>query len=114
MFTSRFTLVAASFIAGLSFIVGCFVLRTGESPLVQTTREERAVLTLAEAAAELKMTEAQIRLIIGAEERDAGSDQMKLPYFNIKNELYISRAGLMAWIEAAAAERRHYTGTAIE
>ncbi|TYP74001.1 hypothetical protein [Paenibacillus methanolicus] len=113
MFSSRFTLVAASFIVGLSFIVGCFVLRTGESPLVQTTGGEKAVMTLGEAAAALNMTEAQVKLIISSEERDPGDERMKLPYFNINSDLYISRAGLLAWIEAAAAERRHYTGETI-
>ncbi|MFC4099837.1 hypothetical protein [Paenibacillus xanthanilyticus] len=114
MFTSRFTLVAASFIVGLSFIVGCFVLRTGESPLVQTSGGEKAVLTLKEAAAALNMTEAQVKLIISAEESDPGSDRMKLPYFNIKSDLFFSRVGLLAWIEAASAERRHYSGQAIQ
>ncbi|MFB9329909.1 hypothetical protein ACFFSY_28545 [Paenibacillus aurantiacus] len=114
MFTSRFTFVIASFIVGLSFIVGCFVLRTGESPLVQTSGGEKAVMTLGEAAAALNMTEAQVKQIISEEEQDLASDRMKLPYFNLNNDLFFSRAGLRAWIEAAAGERRHYTVKAID
>ncbi|OME88040.1 hypothetical protein BK120_01610 [Paenibacillus sp. FSL A5-0031] len=116
-------MIAASFILGVSFIVGCMFLEKNEVPNKEesdiTISVEKPLLTIEEAANYLRLSENEIKQIIHTEQiqlTTAGSfSGVMFPYIKVGEKFYISKNELMVWINETSRERREYTaGTVIQ
>ncbi|PRA08733.1 MULTISPECIES: DNA-binding protein [unclassified Paenibacillus] len=113
-----FSILIASFILGISFIIGCILLTTQErnSELTQAAEQEvpteKALLTMQETAEYLSMTEEQVMSIIKAGQ---GSftvsgffDGRMFPFIKVQDQFFVSRVELDLWVQEASASHRRY------
>ncbi|MCP1425530.1 hypothetical protein J3D43_004046 [Paenibacillus xylanexedens] len=113
-----FSILLASVILGISFIIGCILLTTQErnSELTQAIEQEvpsdRALMTIQETAEYLSMTEEQVMSIIKAEQ---GSftvsgffDGRMFPFIKVQDNFFVSRVELDLWVQEATASHRRY------
>ncbi|WP_127544682.1 hypothetical protein [Paenibacillus amylolyticus] len=113
-----FSILIASVILGISFIIGCILLTTQErnSELTQVAEQEvpidKALMTIQETAEYLSMTEEQVMSIIKAEQ---GSftvsgffDGRMFPFIKVQDEFFVSRVELDLWVQEASASHRRY------
>ncbi|WP_339188811.1 hypothetical protein MKX33_02575 [Paenibacillus sp. FSL R5-0490] len=112
------SILLASVILGISFIIGCILLTTQErnSELTQAAEQkvpiDRALMTIQETAEYLSMTEEQVMSIIKAEQ---GSftvsgffDGRMFPFIKIQDNFFVSRVELDLWVQEASASHRRY------
>ncbi|MGG4399006.1 hypothetical protein ABEW61_02675 [Paenibacillus amylolyticus] len=113
-----FSILIASVILGISFIIGCILLTTQErnSELTQAAEQkvpiDKALMTIQETAEYLSMTEEQVMSIIKAEQ---GSftvsgffDGRMFPFIKVQDNFFVSRVELDLWVQEAAASHRRY------
>lgn len=113
-----FSVLLASVILGISFIIGCILLTTQErnSELTQAAEQkvpiDKALMTIQETAEYLSMTEEQVMSIIKAEQ---GSftvsgffDGRMFPFIKVQDNFFVSRVELDLWVQEAAASHRRY------
>ncbi|MEK4434686.1 hypothetical protein [Paenibacillus sp. FSL K6-2862] len=112
------SILLASVILGISFIIGCFFLSNQESvnEPTQVAQEEvakdKVLMTIQETAEYLSMTEEQVMSIIHAEQRSfaaAGSfNGTMFPFIKVQDEFFISRIELLLWAQDASLYHRRY------
>lgn len=115
------SMIAASFILGVSFIVGCMFLEKNEVPNKEqsdiTISMEKPLLTTEEAANYLHLSENEIKQIIHTEQiqlTTAGSfSGVMFPYIKVGEKFYISKNELMVWINETSRERREYAAGSV-
>ncbi|MBP2114915.1 hypothetical protein [Paenibacillus silagei] len=123
---NHYTILGAALILGLCLVAGSFVIgdriRAGyEMQLLtpagaQTERqaEDHPLMTLAETAQFLRLSEDQVKNIMKAENamlrNDGPFEGTKLPYLRIDNEFLFNKQQLTVWILAATQEHRVYAG----
>ncbi|WP_145320052.1 hypothetical protein [Paenibacillus xylanexedens] len=113
-----FSILLASVILGISFIIGCILLTTQESnsELTQAAEQkvpnDKALMTIQETAEYLSMTEEQVMSIIKAEQ---GSftvsgffDGRMFPFIKVQDKFFVSRVELDLWVQEASASHRRY------
>ncbi|WP_336760419.1 hypothetical protein [Paenibacillus sp. USHLN196] len=113
-----FSILLASVILCISFIIGCILLTTQErnSKLTQAVEQEvpndKVLLTIQETAEYLSMTEEQVMSIIKAEQ---GSftvsgffDGRMFPFIKVQDKFFVSRVELDLWVQEASASHRRY------
>lgn len=117
------SMIAASFILGISFIVGCMFLEKNDVPNKEqsdiTLGVEKPLLTIEEAADYMQLSVNEIKQIIHSEQTQlttTGSfSGVMFPYIKVSEKFYISKNELMVWINETSRERREYaTGTVIQ
>lgn len=118
-YSSIISSIISSLIIGISIVAASFILQgtegsksvpavTDEAYLVQS---ESPLMTLEQTAEFLNLTEYQVKNIISAENAVRGegvSAGLPFPYIVVQNEIYISKMGLIPWLEEATQERRVY------
>lgn len=112
--------IISSLIIGSSIVSASFILQgtegsksvpavADEAYLVQS---ESPLMTLEQTAEFLNLTEYQVKNIISAENAVRGQERAaagsRFPYIVVQNEIYISKMGLISWLEEATQERRVY------
>ncbi|WFA82589.1 hypothetical protein [Paenibacillus amylolyticus] len=113
-----FSILIASVILGISFIIGCILLTTQErnSELTQAAEQkvpnDKALMTIQETAEYLSMTEEQVMSIIKAEQ---GSftvsgffDGRMFPFIKVQDNFFVSRVELDLWVQEATTSHRRY------
>jgi hypothetical protein len=113
-----FSILLASVILGISFIIGCILLMNHgrNSELTQAVEHEvpndKALLTIQETAEYLSMTEEQVMSIIKAEQ---GSftvsgffDGRMFPFIKVQDKFFVSRVELDLWVQEASSSHRRY------
>ncbi|PQP82647.1 hypothetical protein C0Q44_14625 [Paenibacillus sp. PCH8] len=113
-----FSILLASFILGISFIIGCILLTTQEknSELTQVAEQEvsnnKVLLTIQETAEYLSMTEEQVMSIIKAEQVSftvsGFFDGRMFPFIKVQDQFFVSRVELDLWVQEASASHRRY------
>ncbi|ETT48712.1 hypothetical protein MKZ07_03820 [Paenibacillus sp. FSL P4-0338] len=123
---NQYTILGAALILGLCLVASSFVIgdriRAGyEMQLLTpagaqsgTQAEEHPLLTLAETAQFLRLSEDQVKNIMKAENamlrNDGPFEGMKLPYLKVDNEFLFNKQQLTVWVLAASQEHRVYMG----
>ncbi|WP_340023006.1 hypothetical protein MHI24_28890 [Paenibacillus sp. FSL K6-1096] len=114
---NQYTLLGAALILGLSLVGGSYVISHGlqMQPQAQVdTQDEHPLMTLAETARFLRLSEDQVKNIMKAENamlrNDGPFEGMKLPYLKVDNEFLFNKQQVMLWIQAASQEKRVYMG----
>lgn len=112
------SILLASVILGISFIIGCFFLSNQKilNEPTQVAQEESAkdkvLMTIQETAEYLSMTEEQVMNIIYAEQISfaaAGSfNGAMFPFIKVQDEFFISRNELLLWAQDASVYHRRY------
>lgn len=118
---NQFAILGAALILGLSFVAGCLLISNG-----RTTGSEQAVLsqsavhpllTLAETAELLQISEDQVINIIKAENsvlsNNGPYEGMMLPYIKVDDKFLFSYLEIQSWVQQATLEKRVYMGTKI-
>ncbi|MEF7439936.1 hypothetical protein V4V36_04460 [Paenibacillus lautus] len=120
MKTLNYSTLISSLIVGLSIVAASLILQgtVGSKAIPANTEEanmvqsERPLMTLEETAEFLNLTEYQVKNMISSEnalrEQYGSGGGTLFPYIVVQNEIYISRMGLMSWLEEATRERREY------
>jgi hypothetical protein len=123
MKNNHLSILGASLILGVCFIVGCLVISHEKADSsrnalqAQNTlqqQQEKALMTLQEAAYFLGLEEEQVLNIMKAENAILSNNgpftKAKLPYIKIDDEFLFNREDLLNWIRTATAEKRIYSG----
>lgn len=140
MKTNQITILAASLIIGLSFIIGCLILgnekvssiekgveaqnaqteteaKTQAALLEEARLKDKAVMTLQQTAQFLNLQEDQVLNIIKAENSILSNNGVftgvRLPYFKIDAEFMFTKTAVLEWVQAVSAENRIYNGIKI-
>jgi len=83
-----------------------------DSNFDRSDSDYKPLLSVTEAAEYLGISEYKLKMIISSEQQtlqQSGSYSGKMmPYIEMGNEIYISKAGLTAWIEEATQQRKEY------
>lgn len=117
-----FSILLASFILGVSFIVGSVLIMNQDkdqsnASLNQTTDQqillhEKVLLTLNETASYLGMNEDQVMSIIKTEQGRLNAfhhfEGKMFPFIKLQDQFYVSRAELDLWIQDASSNHRRY------
>lgn len=113
-----FSILLASVILGISFIIGCVLLtnqgRNSEptQAVEQEVPNDKALLTIQETAEYLSMTEEQVMSIIKAEQGSltvAGFfDGKMFPFIKVQDKFFVSRIELEMWTQESSASHRRY------
>lgn len=123
---NQYTILGAALILGLCLVASSFVigdrLRAGYELQQQTPTgaqsgtqsEDHPLMTLAETAQFLRLSEDQVKNIMKAENamlrNDGPFEGAKLPYLRIDNKFLFNKQQLTIWILAASQEHRVYLG----
>lgn len=121
---NQYTILGAALILGLCLVASSFVigdrLRAGyeqQTPAGAqsgTQSEDPPLMTLAETAQFLRLSEDQVKNIMKAENamlrNDGPFEGAKLPYLRIDNKFLFNKQQLTIWILAASQEHRVYLG----
>lgn len=113
------SILLASVILGISFIVGCLLLsnqgRASESTqaVEQTVpNNNKTLMTIQETAEYLSMTKEQVMDIIKAEQGSfsaSGFFEGKMfPFFKVQDQFLVSRIELELWAQDASSSHRRY------
>ncbi len=83
-----------------------------DSNFDRSDSDYKPLMSVTEAAEYLGISEYKLKMIISSEQQTLqqfGSYSGKMmPYIELENEIYISKAGLTAWIEEATLQRKEY------
>lgn len=115
----NYSTLISSLIIGISVVAASFVLQgsEGSTPLPAVTNEadwvqsDSPLMTLEQTAEFLNLTEYQVKTIISSDNalRDQGAASgMPFPYIVVQNEIYVSKTGLISWLQEAALEQREF------
>ncbi|MBU5356269.1 helix-turn-helix domain-containing protein [Paenibacillus barcinonensis] len=117
-----FSTLLASFILGVSFIIGSVLIINQDQgqrngTLNQTTEQEsllanKVLLTLKETATYLGMSEDQVMSIIKTEQGSLNAfhhfEGKMFPFIKVQDQMYVSRVELELWIQDASSNHRRY------
>ncbi|PZT53499.1 helix-turn-helix domain-containing protein [Paenibacillus silvae] len=117
-----FSILLASFILGVSFIIGSVLVMNQDQgqrneTLNQTTKQEsllanKGLLTLKETATYLGMSEDQVMSIIKTEQGSLNDfhhfEGKMFPFIKVQDQMYVSRVELELWIQDASSNHRRY------
>lgn len=117
-----FSILLASFILGVSFIIGSVLLMNQDKDpsngtLNQTVEQQallsdKVLLTLKETAAYLGMNDDQVMSIIKTEQSSLNAfhhfEGKMFPFIKIQDQFYVSRVELDLWIQDASINHRRY------
>ncbi|MGG4090983.1 hypothetical protein [Paenibacillus lautus] len=115
----NYSTLISSLIMGISIVTASFILQGGEGSKsvpavtdeVYSVQSESPLMTLEQTAEFLNLTESQVKNIISSENAQRGQGSAAgspFPYIVVQNEIYISKVGLISWLEEATRERRVY------
>ncbi|WP_083677763.1 hypothetical protein [Paenibacillus sp. FSL R7-0337] len=123
---NQYTILGAALILGLCLVASSFVIgdriRAGyelqqqipAGAQTESQAEDHPLMTLAETAQFLRLSEEQVKNILKAENamlrNDGPFEGTKLPYLRIDNEFRFNKQQLTVWILAASQEHRVYMG----
>lgn len=121
---NHYTILGAALILGLSLIGGSYVishelaqgneLQMQTQPQADAQETDHPLMTLAETARFLRLSEDQVKNIMKAENvmlrNDGPFEGTKLPYLKVDNEFLFNKQQVMLWIQAASQENRVYMG----
>lgn len=131
MKNNQLSIIAASLILGVSFIIGCLVISSERadssrqsSQAVNSVNAEKSaglmeqpVLTLAETAEILNLEVDQVMNIIKAEHAILSNNGVftgtMLPYIKVDDKFLVNRADLLLWLKDATLEKRVYSGVKV-
>ncbi|MGC5770841.1 hypothetical protein [Paenibacillus pabuli] len=113
------SILLASVILGVSFIVGCLLLsnqgRASESAQAveqDVPNNNKTLMTIQETAEYLSMTKEQVMDIIKAEQGSfsaSGFFEGKMfPFIKVQDQFYVSRIELELWAQDASSSHRRY------
>ncbi|MBT2760479.1 hypothetical protein [Paenibacillus sp. ISL-20] len=113
----NYSALISSLIMGISIVTASFILQGGEGsksvPAVAddaySVQSESPLMTLEQTAEFLNLTESQVKNIISSENALRGqgvSEGLPIPYIVVQSEIYVSKIGLISWLEEATRERR--------
>lgn len=113
------SILLASFILGISFIVGCLLLsnqgRASESTqaVEQTVaNNNKTLMTIQETAEYLSMTKEQVMDIIKAEQGSFSAsgffEGTMFPFIKVQDQFLVSRIELEFWAQDASSSHRRY------
>lgn len=118
MKSNQISIIVASLILGISFIVGCSLIdfqMQSESGVEQSEAlavNDSPLMTMEEASVFLHMTEDQIVQIIKTEHNILNSTQIfngtMFPYINVDNEYIFNKELLLKWVNDASMNRSVY------
>ncbi|MDF2937351.1 MAG: hypothetical protein K0Q90_2724 [Paenibacillaceae bacterium] len=107
--------IISSAIIGLSIVASSFIIanhQSNPSLPVNESKSYKPLMSIAETADYLHLTEQQVRTIIEAEERilsTTNSYEGKMfPVIKIKGELYIGTDELTEWIQESVSLKKNY------
>ncbi|WP_405111674.1 hypothetical protein MHH28_03135 [Paenibacillus sp. FSL K6-1217] len=121
---NQYTILGAALILGLCVVAGSFVIgdrltardemQTPAGVQSGTQDTDHPLMTLAETAQFLRLSEDQVKNIMKAENavlrNDGPFKGMKLPYLRIDNEFLFNKQQVSVWIQTASQEHRVYLG----
>lgn len=123
---NQYTILGAALILGLCLVASSFVIgdrlradyelqqQTPTGAQSGTQSEDPPLMTLAETAQFLRLSEDQVKNIMKAENAMLRNDGPfvgeKLPYLRIDNKFLFNKQQLTVWILAASQEHRVYLG----
>ncbi|MEK5032832.1 hypothetical protein MKY96_15360 [Paenibacillus sp. FSL R7-0302] len=123
---NNYTILGAALILGLCLVTSSFVIgdriragyelqhQTPAGAQTESQAEDHPLMTLAETAQFLRLSEDQVKNIMKAENamlrNDGPFEGTKLPYLKVDSELLFSKQQLTVWILAASQEHRVYAG----
>jgi hypothetical protein len=118
---NQFTILGAALILGLSFVAGCLLISSeranGNEKAIESQVAEYPLMTLAETAQFLRLSEEQIINIIKAENsilNNKGSfEGVMLPYIKVDDKFLFNYLEILNWVQQATLEKRVYLGTKI-
>ena len=118
---NQITILGAALILGLSFVAGCLLLSnertTGREQAALSQSTAHPLLTLAETAELLRISEDQVINIIKAENATLSNngpfEGMMLPYIKVDDKFLFNSLEIQNWIQQATLEKRVYMGTKI-
>lgn len=112
-----FSNIICSLIIGISIIVSCVILREyQDKPTLDEAKtienSYKPLMTIAEAAEYLNITEDQVKTIISTEARmlqATGSyTGMMFPIIKIGKDIYVSTDSLGEWLKESSQQRKQY------
>lgn len=118
----NYSSIINSFILGISIVTASLIFQhtstdSRNEPVTATKTTisptyDKPLLSLSETAEYLNISESKLKMIISHEEtvlNQSGTFIGKMfPYFMVQNEIYVNKAGLLAWIEEASLQRKKY------
>ncbi|MEK3794143.1 hypothetical protein MKX42_20615 [Paenibacillus sp. FSL R7-0204] len=123
---NQYTILGAALILGLCLVASSFVIgdriragyelqqQTPAGAQTESQAEDHPLMTLAETAQFLRLSEDQVKNILKAENamlrNDGPFGRTKLPYLRIDNEFRFNKQQVTVWILAASQEQRVYLG----
>lgn len=110
MKSNQITTIIASFILGISFIIGCVVIND-EGLGAEQALADKPVMTIEETALYLNLTEEQVMEIIKTEEVYSASGTFtgtRLPYFMVEGEYLFNKEIMLNWLNEATLDKRVY------
>ncbi|MFC9707359.1 hypothetical protein ACFTRD_04285 [Paenibacillus sp. NPDC056933] len=114
-----FSILLASAILGISFIVGCLLL-SNQGKVSESTQaveqdvpnNNKTLMTIQETAEYLSMTKEQVMDIIKAEQGSfsaSGVFEGKMfPFIKVQDQFFVSRVELELWVQDATSSHRRY------
>lgn len=112
MKSNQISIIVASLILGISFIVGCSLINNGrglepeQEQALAIASADKPLLTIEETALFLNLTEDQVMEIIKTEHKklsDTGSfPGTMFPYIRVDSEYLFNKDLLMTWINEAS------------
>lgn len=113
------SILLASVILGISFIVGCLLLsnqwRASESAQVveqDVPNNNKTLMTIQETAEYLSMTKEQVMDIIKAEQGSFSAsgffEGTMFPFIKVQDQFLVSRIELELWAQDASSSHRRY------
>lgn len=112
-----FSNIICSIIIGIAIIVSCVILRGyQDKPILAETNSlensYKPLMTIAEAADYLNITEEQVKTIISTEERmlqvTGSYTGMMFPTIKIGEDIYVITDSLSEWLKESSQERKQY------
>lgn len=117
MKSNQISIIIASLILGISFIVGCSLINNGrglepeQEQVLAIASADKPLLTIEETALFLNLTDDQLMDIIKTERVYSASGTFTgtgLPYFMVNGEYLFNKDLLLNWINEASLEKRVY------
>lgn len=115
----NYSTLISSLIIGISIVAASFILQGAEDlkyvPAVtegaDSVQTDPPLMTLEQTAEFLNLTEYQVKSIISSDNalREQGASEGKpFPYIVVQNEMYVSKLGLISWLDEATRNRRRF------
>ena len=118
---NQISILGAALILGLSIVASSLIISNERSSSNEAARESQTadfpLMTLAETAQFLRLSEDQVMNIIKAEHavlsNNGPFEGTMLPYIKVDNKFLFNNEQIMNWVQSATLEKRVYSGTKI-